>query len=98
MRTLYIKALGLFFAICGIPPADAQDRLPLRQLAPNAATSPATLTGKERLGKKWMDDQRIDNCNVPADKRGTKPRPSRLPGCPDGLIKPWQGPGQACRS
>jgi hypothetical protein len=23
-----------------------------------------------------MDEQRIDNCNVPVDKRGTKPRPS----------------------
>jgi hypothetical protein len=84
MRTLYIKALGLFFAICGIPPADAQDGLPLRQLAPNAATLPATLTGKERLGKKWMDEQRIDNCNVPADKRGTKPRPSACPVVPTG--------------
>ncbi len=39
-----------------------------------AANSPAQLTGKERLGRKWMDEQRIDNCNVPIDKRGTKPR------------------------
>jgi hypothetical protein len=22
-----------------------------------------------------MDEQRIDNCNVPIDKRGTRPRP-----------------------
>jgi hypothetical protein len=34
------------------------------------------LTGKERLGEKWTDEQRIDNCRVPIDKRGTKPRPS----------------------
>lgn len=34
------------------------------------------LTGKERLGRKWTDEQRIDNCNVPLDKRGSKPRPS----------------------
>jgi hypothetical protein len=33
------------------------------------------LTGKERLGEKWEDEQRIDNCKVPLDKRGTKPRP-----------------------
>jgi hypothetical protein len=39
-------------------------------------TAPATLTGKERLGRKWTDEQRIDNCNVPVDKRGPKPRPS----------------------
>jgi hypothetical protein len=35
----------------------------------------AVLTGKERWGDKASDDQRIDNCNVPATKRGTKPRP-----------------------
>jgi hypothetical protein len=34
------------------------------------------LTGKERLGPKWSDEQRIDNCKVPIDKRGSKPRPS----------------------
>ena len=34
------------------------------------------LTGKERLGPKWTDEQRIDNCNVPVDKRGARPRPS----------------------
>jgi hypothetical protein len=34
------------------------------------------LTGKERLGRKWTDEQRIDNCNVPIDKRGAQPRPS----------------------
>jgi hypothetical protein len=33
-------------------------------------------TGKERLGPKWSDEQRIDNCNVPVEKRGIKPRPS----------------------
>ena len=40
-------------------------------------TSPAgrTLTGKERLGEKWTDEQRVDNCNIPLSKRGTKPRP-----------------------
>ena len=42
------------------------------------------LTGKERLGKKWMDEQRIDNCNVPADKRGSRPRPSTCPHVPTG--------------
>ncbi len=49
------------------------------QAAPIAGTtvpsSGATLTGKERLGKKWTDEQRIDNCKVPLDKRGPKPRP-----------------------
>jgi hypothetical protein len=35
---------------------------------------PAGLTGKERLSEKWKDEQRIDNCKVPLDKRGTKAR------------------------
>lgn len=44
----------------------------------SAASAPGktALTGKERLGEKWTDEQRIDNCNVPVDKRGSKPRPA----------------------
>ena len=84
MRSLYGKALGAFFAICLMPPADAQDPSRLPRPSPNSATSPETLTGKERLGKKWMDEQRIDNCMVPIDKRGTKSRPSTGPHGPVG--------------
>ncbi len=40
------------------------------------------LTGKERLGPKWTDEQRIDNCNVPVDKRGTRSRPSACTNIP----------------
>jgi hypothetical protein len=36
----------------------------------------AELTGKERLGAKWKDEQRVDNCKVPPEKRGVKPRPN----------------------
>jgi hypothetical protein len=43
--------------------------------ATKPAGSPAELTGKERLGEKWKDEQRVDNCNVPLDRRGTAPRP-----------------------
>ncbi len=32
-------------------------------------------TGKERLGGKADDEQRVDNCKVPPDRRGPKPRP-----------------------
>jgi hypothetical protein len=62
-------ALGCVLALCLVASATAQ----------NAQPGPAqqgALTGKERLGRKWTDEQRIDNCNVPPDKRGTKPRPS----------------------
>ena len=34
-----------------------------------------THTGKERLGDKWQDEQRVDNCKVPEGLRGVKPRP-----------------------
>ena len=48
---------------------------------PGAATiapsnAGARLTGKERLGEKWKDEQRVDNCKVPLDKQGPKRRPN----------------------
>jgi hypothetical protein len=75
MGTRYSGTLAAFFAMCLAVPATAQVSLRPGQPA-------ATLTGKERLGGKWTDEQRIDNCNVPIDKRGTKPRPSRCPHLP----------------
>jgi hypothetical protein len=56
--------------------ASAEDRPRAPDHAARGAPSPGpVLTGKERLGRKWMDEQRINNCKVPPDKRGTKPRP-----------------------
>ena len=49
---------------------------PVAPRATPTADAPRVLTGKERLGPKWTDEQRIDNCKVPVEKRGTKPRPS----------------------
>ena len=34
-----------------------------------------TRTGKEQLGGKASDEQRVDNCKVPLDLRGSTPRP-----------------------
>ena len=34
-----------------------------------------SLTGKETLAGKATDEQRVNNCKVPIEKRGTKPRP-----------------------
>ena len=59
----------------------AQPRSPSTAPEPDDRASPQMdlaerlLTGKERLGKKWADEQRTDNCHVPPDKRGAKPRP-----------------------
>ena len=78
MRSTCSGTLSAFFAICLALPANAQDSA--GQPAPNP-TGP-TMTGKERLSTKWMDEQRVDNCKVPIDKRGTKPRPDVCPNAP----------------
>lgn len=36
-------------------------------------------TLKERLSDKASDEQRVDNCRVPPEKRGTKKRPDTCP-------------------
>jgi hypothetical protein len=36
----------------------------------------AEKTGKERLGDKASDEQRVDNCKVPLERRGAKIRPA----------------------
>jgi hypothetical protein len=46
-----------------------------RPNAPQDATMMRTQTLKERLGDKATDEQRIDNCKVPVERRGTKVRP-----------------------
>jgi len=63
-------AIGL-----ALPPSLAQDRSPAATHSASPAPAPKILTGKERLGPKWTDEQRLDNCNVPLDKRGMRPRP-----------------------
>ena len=83
MGALCKALLGSLFAIGVALSASAQVR-PQDLNAPSAANQRGTLTGKERLGKKWMDEQRIDNCNVPPDKRGTRPRPATCPHVPTG--------------
>lgn len=90
MRGLYRAALVSWLPICLAFQAVAQESSQLDQPAPNAAPSPSTtpamLTGKERLGKKWMDEQRIDNCKVPIEKRGDQSAAHHLPPYPDGIM------------
>jgi len=73
-----ISLLAIWLAL----PASAQDRsleLPTPSAAILPSNTPTALTGKERLGKKWMDEQRIDNCKVPIDKRGPSRDPAPAP-------------------
>jgi hypothetical protein len=51
-------------------PAAAQ----VQQSVPAAAG--ARVTGKERLGDKASDNQRVNDCKVPPEKRGPVPRPT----------------------
>ncbi len=58
--------LGAWIAVSAMP-ADAQ---PQRENAMAAAA-----TGKERLGDKASDNQRVNDCRVPPEKRGPVKRP-----------------------
>lgn len=87
MELIYRGLIISVVAVCFASAAFAQGRPP-GQTAPGAkAAVPAngpSRTGKERMGRKWMDEQRIDNCNVPIDKRGSKPRPADCLHLPSG--------------
>src|ERR1700754_5272462 len=56
MGSIHNGTLGAFFAMCLAMPAIAQDDLRLCQPAPSAAT----LTGEERLCRKWVGEHRVD--------------------------------------
>ncbi|WP_156944587.1 hypothetical protein [Bradyrhizobium sp. Ec3.3] len=81
--TISLLVAGLAF------PAIAGERRDERAAPRSGATATLTgkasltgktnLTGKERLGPKWTDEQRIDDCNVPPDKRGVSLRPITCP-------------------
>ena len=51
-----------------------------------ACAQSAVKTGKERLGDKASDEQRVDNCKVPPERRGKTTRPaSCMHGAPTGV-------------
>ena len=74
MRPFGRTPLALALSIGLAMPASSQETQ--QEMKRDVASAPKVLTGKERLGPKWTDEQRIDNCKVPVEKRGTKPRPS----------------------
>ena len=49
--------------------------------APPPAGSPVR-TGKERLSDKASDEQRADDCKVPPERRGSRPRPDACGNAP----------------
>lgn len=56
--------------------ASAQGTAPDPETSVSAWPAPAAelRTGKERLGAKWTDEQRVNNCGVPPEKRGKTSR------------------------
>ena len=77
-RKATISLVWLGFAAGGLAQEEKRDAVS----GASADVLRPVLTGKERLGPKWTDEQRIDNCHVPIDKRGHKPRPSTCPNRP----------------
>ena len=69
----HVLGVTASLVIAAPSPAIAQEQSPATK-GPETSLISTVLTGKERLGRKWMDEQRIDNCKVPIDKRGTKAR------------------------
>jgi hypothetical protein len=87
MEPIHRGLVSVLFAVCLASGGFAQDRQPdqtVPSAQPAVPTNGSFLTGKERMGRKWMDEQRIDNCNVPIDKRGSRPRSSACPHVPAG--------------
>jgi hypothetical protein len=64
-----IVAIALVLGITG-GTALSQDKPPATE-----TSSKADETLKERLSDKASDEQRVDNCKVPLDRRGAKARP-----------------------
>jgi hypothetical protein len=69
-----LLALGQFLLIAEAGPAT---RVPGEGV--EAKQIQGVRTGKERLGGKASDEQRVDNCNVPLELRGPTPRPDDCP-------------------
>jgi hypothetical protein len=72
-RTALVAMVGMIIAF-SFSSAHAQDAAPMPDV-PQAAKTMRPQTLKERLGDKASDEQRVDNCKVPAERRGTKVRP-----------------------
>src|SRR5262249_5493678 len=73
MRT---AVLALAMALCA---GVAQAQSPAAPPPAQSDSSGPARTRQESLGNKWSDEQRVDNCKVPADNRGTKPRADTCP-------------------
>lgn len=70
-----LRAAILSAATTGGVAAQETTRPPETATVRQSDSATPSRTGKERLGPKWSDEQRLDNCNVPPERRGSQPRP-----------------------
>ena len=75
MRPILPAAAALLVASLPIAAAEARERPPPQ---PQAIPAPTPKTAKERLGGKGTDEQRVDDCKAPPERR-TRPRPAACP-------------------
>jgi hypothetical protein len=70
LLTLHVVAIALIALVSAFAAETSNGAKEARELRVEP-----TRTGKERLGGKASDEQRVDNCKVPLDLRGPAPRP-----------------------
>jgi hypothetical protein len=75
--TASILAASLAMPLAADEPATAAAPTAQR---PSEPPPPPVRTGKERLSSKASDEQRVDNCKVPPELRGTTARPDACEG------------------
>ena len=76
-RRKFLSRLAAAFALLAdISAAVAQSAPP----AQGGRGEGRTLTGKERLTGKAADEQRVDDCKVPPERRGRSTRPAECGG------------------
>jgi hypothetical protein len=78
--------LGAILVLAQAGSAWAGEASPRNDSGATQSQAQPARTGKERLGGKASDEQRVDNCKVPPELRGPTPRPAD---CRDGA-----GPGR----
>ena len=69
-----VVTASILAASMAMPLAADEPAAPAAQLPSEPPPLPVK-TGKERLSSKASDEQRVDNCKVPPQLRGTTPRP-----------------------
>lgn len=83
---LRAASITLFLALASVAAAQTVPKAVV-----NERGADAMKTLKEKLSDKPSDEQRVDNCGVPPDRRGPTPRPD----CPAGRAPESQAAGNA---